>query len=85
MENPDYPIGRAEIREGPATDNDPLPTSHRLAGGLETVAVVAVDEGMTPRLVLISAHVASIDATKHVTAIKPAYFEPRLPPARGFS
>jgi hypothetical protein len=40
---------------------------------------------MTPGLVLVSAHAASIDATKHITAIKPAYFEPRLPLAGDFS
>jgi hypothetical protein len=56
-----------------------------LAGTFGAIAVVTVDEGTTPGLVLISTHVASIDATKQITAIKPAYFEPRLPLAGGFS
>lgn len=33
----------------------------------------------------MSAQVANMDANKHVTAIKPVYFEPRLPLPGGFS
>jgi hypothetical protein len=60
-------------------------TSYRLAGALETAPVVTVRADMTSGLVLISAHVASIDANRHITAIKPVYFEPRLPLAGDFS
>jgi hypothetical protein len=56
-----------------------------LAGALEATPVVAVREGVASGLVLISAHVASIDANRHITAIKPVYFEPRLPLAGDFS
>jgi len=67
------------------TGDDPSLTFQRLAGTLGAIAVVTVDEAMTPGLVLISAQVASIDAAKHVTAIKPAYFEPGLRLAGAFS
>jgi hypothetical protein len=66
-------------------DNDPLPASHRLAGMLGAIAVVTLDEGVPSTLVLTSAHAASIDTNKHVTAIKPLYCEPRLPLAGDFS
>jgi hypothetical protein len=56
-----------------------------LAGTLGAIAVVTVDEGMPPGLGLISTQVASIDAIRHVTAIKAAYFEPRPPLAGDFS
>jgi hypothetical protein len=58
---------------------------HRLAGALEAAPIVAVREGATSGPVLISAHVANIDANRHITAIKPVYFEPRLPLAGDFS
>jgi hypothetical protein len=52
---------------------------------LGAIAVVTLDEGVPSTLVLTSAHAASIDTNKHVTAIKPLYCEPRLPLAGDFS
>jgi hypothetical protein len=54
-------------------------------GALEAAPVVTVREWMTSGFALISAHVANIDANRHITAIKPVYFEPRLPLAGDFS
>ena len=49
------------------------------------ISVVKVDEVTPFGLVFMKAQVANMDANKHITAIKPVYFEPRLPLPGGFS
>jgi hypothetical protein len=49
------------------------------------ISVVRVGEVASRGLVFMNAKVAKMDANKHITAIKPVCFKPRLPLPAGFS